>query len=205
MPTYDEFGLEVEPYEASGVSVAEAYDSVHADDASAFDTFRARWDEFSQLWPQFLAQEEYARMDPELSQEFDFITTYAGSVINSAQWILEQIGAAGEWFSNAFGMNGIGRLFDQKKGLGVLPAVGVAVVAGASAALVYLIDRIYAFFANGRLLEIKRGLVEAGQAPASILDTPEPPGLFGEVSGLIKWALIGAAAVFLLPEIIKRG
>lgn len=211
--TYDEWG-NVDSYGsfADGYGAFPEYFDFQTQetpaDEGAIASLRRKWDEFNALWPTFQAQQQYAYGDPELREEWDFINTYAGSVITSVAWIFEQVGAAGDWFSSVFGLNGVAALFQPKKygvkGLGIGPLIGAATIAGASAALIFIIDRIYAFLNNGRLLDIKRALVEQGKAPASILDTPEPQGIFGEVSGLIKWALIGAAAIYVLPQLMNR-
>lgn len=155
---------------------------------AAIERLRLKGAEFFSVYAQFMANYDFISDNAELRAEWEMIRQYADTVKNTVTWINSAVDSASSWFSSAFGMSGL-------NAIGAIPLIPIAYVLASLAALTYAINRMVEFNA-------KVELVKANKLPGSALT--ESGGPLADASSLLKWAIIGAAAYFLIPELLKR-
>lgn len=130
----------------------------------------------------------------------------ADSVKSIISTFTSAIDTAYSWLSSAFGMSGLGQL-----GL-VIPAVPwltVAAVGGAVSAIMvaysYMIEELNKSAYKKQLMDNNVKRIEQGLEPLDLTKMSlTGPSLFGDASALIKWVVIGGAALFIVPKLIEK-
>lgn len=168
--------------------MADLIDAATDELLSAIDRLKQKGAEFAAAYNQFVANYDVISDMPDLVSEWNMIKSYADTVKNTVSWINNAVDSAANWFKSAFGFSGL-------NAVGAIPLIPIAYVTAALAALTYAIGRMVEFNA-------KVDLVRANKLPGSALTDSNGP--LADASSLAKWIVIGAAAYFLLPQILKR-
>lgn len=156
---------------------------------SAVAKLRDKGAEFARAYNELLANYAYVKDDPALLSEWSEIKSYADKVRGVIEYINGAVAGATQWISDTFGLSGFAAL-------SAVPLVPVAYVLSATAALTYVLGRMYEF-------NQKVSLVKAGRAEPGILDSSAPT-VIGEAGTLLKWVVIGAALYFAAPIVIRK-
>lgn len=166
------------------------------------ENLRQRAGEFAATFDQFQSVRNYLVNNPALMAEWENANTYANSVKSTVSWINGQVDGAVNWLSRTFGFSGI-----RSMNLGAVPLISAAYLVASTAALVYATDWMIQIIEKANIEKQKIALVESGAASENILMTPQDSSIFGNVLGdtsnLLKWLIIGGAAWYFLPKLIK--
>lgn len=151
-------------------------------------------------------QRGFVEQHPELTTEYGELLARGNTIdanIKRAKELFtaaqQAIGGIVGWFKDVFGMSGM-------TGLGALPAIPIAIAAGATAtALItkWLAD-VYVF--SKKIETIKAAEAAGGRvSPAmqKILETGTGPGFLDMLQKNIIWIVIGGTLLMFGPEIIK--
>lgn len=172
---------------------------------------------FTQSYNRFMANAETAKKDPQLWADWQAAKAKADAVAGSIRWINSQVDSAVDWFSSTvggwFGLSGLRGIAGLNSGLGqmgVLPLIPIAYITGAIAALVAAIG--YMNSVSGRAEELRARIALAQQTgDTSIItgwDQSQAGGGFWDAKNIIPnlagLAIVGVAAYFLLPQLMKK-
>ena len=176
-------------------------DNIEAGFSAAVERLRNSAAQFSGAYSQFvnIPVEYRSPTWAETKQRADttqgIISTFTGA-----------IDTAYKWLSSAFGMSGLGQL-----GLLVpaVPWLTVAAVGGAISAIMvsysYMIEELNKAAYKKQLMTANVKRVEQGLEPLDLTQlTQTGPTMFGEATDLVKWVVIGGAALFIVPKLIEK-
>lgn len=155
---------------------------------SAINRLKEKAGEFSRVYADFVANRQWAEMDPALFQEWQSIKSIADRVRGTIEWINSQVDSASNWLRGVFGLSGL-------QSLSAIPFIPIAYVTGAVAALVYVTNQMVEF-------NQKVALVRERLAPGSIL--APSPGIVGETGNVLKWLIIGGALFFVVKPLLEK-
>lgn len=164
---------------------------------NAVSSLKAKAADFAVAYNQFLNNEQFAALDPALYSDWKSANNYASAVKATIQYINEQVDSASNWLSGVLGMNGL-QSIGRQKGLGFLPLIPIAYVLAATAALTYAYGRIVD--SNNAIEQYK---IQAGLAQQGVT-IPGAPTLTSTLGDTLKWVVIGVAAYFIVPKLIKE-
>lgn len=166
------------------------------------NNLKNRAGEFAGIFDQFQRIKGYLVNNPALLAEWENAYVYANGVKNTVSWINGQVDSAVNWLSRTFGLGNI-----PKNNLGALPLISAAYVISATAALVFASDWMMKIIKAAEIEQAKIDLVKDGKASETIL-FPAKEGifnsLFGDTGSILKWVIIGGAAWYLLPKLLKK-
>jgi hypothetical protein len=176
-------------------------DNIEAGFSSAVERLRTAATQFSGAYSQFvnIPVEYRSPTWADTKQRADtvkgIISTFTGA-----------IDSAYKWLSSAFGLSGLGQL-----GLLVpaVPWLTVAAVGGAISAIMvsysYMIEELNKSAYKKQLMTVNAQRIEQGLEPLDLTQlTQTGPTIFGEAGSLVKWVVIGGAALFIVPKLIEK-
>lgn len=172
----------------------------------AIDALKANGARFTQVYTEFLGTEYFVKNDPVLYARFNTIKREADRVKNTIIYINKAVGDAFDWFGGLFNLNGIDTLnrVQNLKGLGVVPLIPIAYVLSASAAVLAVIATMTYFLSDAYKYKRKADLIAQGVDPSD-LNERDANSFGSQISDVVKFGLILAAAYFIVPKLIKKG
>jgi hypothetical protein len=131
-----------------------------------------------------------AYANPETRARYDDIMSRGGGLKSAVAGALEKVRDVYAWIKSNLGIN-----------LGVVPLVPIAVLGGIAAATAAAVAWISEANAEARKLEIIASLPVEQRARAL---TQTFQSTTGNLANLGMWIALGAAAVFLLPKLLRK-
>lgn len=149
--------------------------------------FRRKVAEFEAMLAKLQSQKPIAAKDPALADEYSALMNKATALQEKIKQIRDATSDAIDWIKGVFGFDG----------LGIVPLIPIAVVAGAIAAIGYWIKDAYEF---SKKLEKVEQLEKQGMPTGQAIDTANKltsgPSIFG-ISP--KWLVYGGIALVMIP------
>lgn len=172
---------------------------------SVITDFPSYWDNLQKNYQGLIAQANYIyTKHPELKAEYDKLLNEGGALYNKMAAINETVtniksnwNAFTSWLQSAVGISG----------LGILPAIPIAISAAAAAGVIYSVAQWLTKNAElAARLDIFHAAEAKGATPAQAseianrtIGVPSSGSFFGLP---IKWLVIGGIALFALPVIL---
>lgn len=154
---------------------------------SMVEEFRQKSNQFTQEFHR-LENNRQILVNAGYGEEFDSVYSAATVTMNTISSAASMISDAWGWAMESFGLAGI-------RGLGIAPLVPAAIIAGAIAAITYIISDMYE-------LNTRADLLRSGMDPAQINAGLGAPG--SELSKTIIYAVFGVAAILIVPKLLER-
>lgn len=158
------------------------------------DTFKQKAREFIALFTELKGKEDALKnADDETKKRYEKLMSRGDWIFKTIQSIASKI----DWAINSFSGIGMG-------GMGILPVVPIAVIAGALAVITAWLSDAYSL--NKKLDTIKE-LEAKGHSADDIRDLVHGAPLInigGNLSGLLMPAVIGITVIYFWPELRKR-
>lgn len=193
----------------SAISVmSNAWDTVSGTATMAWENVTEEWKqqvenvktkakEFAAIYNELVNQEEFVKKYPELQSEYDSLMS-KGDIIRAT---VEKITKAIDWGAGLFngGMNG-----RQLNGMGALPLIPIAALAGAVTAMTYFISDAYKMKAK---IETIKEMEAKGYNPSQIandmerIDRSASAGIFSKLFSVSGVVLIGVGTYMFWPVI----
>jgi len=178
--------------------------NLDTNDVSLLNRFKAKANEFMNALDRL---NNIGEVPPNLAEEFSYLTTTAEVVSGTIQTITGTVDSVTGFFSDFFAFDGVAATRDYinnkpAQGMGLIPLIPVAMIAGAIAAMSKFIADVYVF--ERKITEQKR-LEATGMKPeqaAQIVDKISGQGVIQQLQGLAK--PVGfALSLFFISRIIK--
>lgn len=179
-----------------------------ASEKQSISTFKKKSNEFFNLWDSLKSKKmDVKRLPPHIRQEYLDLIDRGKFISGKIEWIdglLNQAAAAyrnvKSWLSRTFGLGAYENYsYNQLQGLGLIPLIPVAIIAGAVSFIGYWINDAYQF--NQKLAEIIR-LEKKGMSPSKaselVRKTFNKKGFFSGGSSFILPVAIGAGVLLYL-------
>jgi len=152
---------------------------------NAVERLKAKGMEFSNAYSVLMSDYEKVKDNPQLLSKWQSLKNYADKTKAVIQTINNSVDSSVNWLRDVFGFSS-GNL-SGLAGVGVIPLVPIAYVLGAITALTYIVGEIYKFHT----------LVGKGATTEQLTNSG---GVFSDLSGLVKWAVIGGAVWFAIKK-----
>lgn len=170
------------------------FDSVETGLGDAVARFKTTASNFGTAYREFIAIPPKYR-----GADWQSVKSRADSVMGTIGTITGAIDTAYGWLKTAFGLNGLGFL-------PTIPWFGVAAVGAAISAMMavypYMVEGINKARYNEQIDAENIERIKRGEKPLEYYKTS--PGIFGDISDIVKWLVIGGAAIFIVPKMLQR-
>lgn len=177
------------------------FDTVEAGFSDAVQRLRDAAEKFSAVYNQFISIPVEYR-----SPTWEETKNRADNVRGVIQTFTNAIDIAYGWLKSAFGLSGFGQLG------AIIPAVPwltVASIGGAISAIMvaysYMVEELNKSAYKKQLMEQNIIRIQKGLEPLDLTELMQTgPSIFGDTAALVKWAVIGGAAIFIVPKILEK-
>lgn len=162
--------------------------------------FKQRAREFMAVWNTLQSKASDVSRFPALQKEYADLNRRAGFIKTSITKITNTVDSIMGWFRSVFGLSGV----ESLEGLGILPLLPIAIIAGALTLIGKWISDVYIF--NKKLEEQKRLEPLVGVTQASrIVQRTGPQGMFASFGrNIMPVLLIGGALLLFGPMLFKQ-
>lgn len=179
-------------------------ENLDSNDISLLNRFKSKADEFMRALDKLNSLND---VPANLEEEFSGLRLTADIVGGTINTITTTIDSVTGFFSDFFNFDGVGATRDYinnkpTNGMGLIPLVAPAMIAGSIAAMTKFISDVYVF--ERKITEQKR-LVSTGvsaQDAANIVDKISGQGMIKQLQGLAK-PLAFAAGLFFISRMVK--
>jgi len=181
------------------------------EEKQSISTFKKKSNEFFNLWDSLTAKKKYiSRLPNDVKQEYLDLLDRGKFINDKIKWIdglINQASAAYRnvkaWLSRTFGLGDYEQLknynYQQLQGLGIIPLIPVAIIAGAVSFMGYWVNDAFQF--NAKLNEIMR-LEKKGLSPSKaseiVRKTFNKKGFFSGLNKIILPLALGAGVLIYL-------
>lgn len=176
------------------------FDNIELGFSDAVNRLREWAGRFSAVYQQFVAIPAQYR-----SESWQSVKNQADNVRATIQMFTSAIDTAYRWLQSSFGLSGLGQL-----GL-VIPAVPwltVAAVGGAISAIMlsysYMVEELNKSAYRKELMDADAERVKQGLEPLYFKELTARDNVFTDATSMLKWVVIGATAIFVVPKILEK-
>jgi hypothetical protein len=181
-------------------------------DLSVLDKFRNAALQMRDAFTRLVSLQSYAASRPDLRAEYDDLFSEGETIKKTVQYITSTVDSVTGFFSDAWGSAsaaakrffGLGVIMQPEPGLGIVPIVGVAAIAGSIAIMGKWVRDVYLF--ERKVAEQKRleGEGLSPQEAAQQLQHLDTSGsLFGDAFGNLAMPALIIGGGFLVWQFLK--
>lgn len=165
-----------------------SYTPASTETVDAVDRFRAAAAQFWNVFTEFNATQSIANESGN-GDEWNALNDRAATAQSYIAQIGDAVASAWSWSRSVFGLSGAR--------MGILPMIPIA-IGVILAAIAYLTTITYDMIRfNRRMTMISAGELQAGE------ETGAGTGALGDMTGMIKWGIVGVVAFTVLPQVLR--